>query len=71
MPDSNYIDEIRFSDATYEIRDAGARAALTGKEDSSNKVTSIDNQSTDDEYPSAKCVFDIVGDIEAALAALI
>lgn len=28
-----------------------------------NKVTSISAQSTDDEYPSAKCVYDIFGDI--------
>lgn len=28
------------------------------KEDVSNKVTSLSNSSTDDEYPSAKCVYD-------------
>jgi len=71
MSDPLYIDQIQFSDATYEIRDTAARNALSGKEDSSNKVISIDQNSTDDEYPSAKCVYDIVGDIEAALAALI
>jgi len=31
---------------------------LDTKEDISNKVTSIDSFSTDDEYPSAKCVYD-------------
>lgn len=31
-----------------------------------NKVTSISAQSTDDEYPSAKCVYDIFGDITPA-----
>lgn len=31
---------------------------LDTKEDISNKVTSIDGFSTDDEYPSAKCVYD-------------
>lgn len=31
---------------------------ITGKEDILNKVTSIDGFSTDDEYPSAKCVYD-------------
>ena len=35
-----------------------------------NKVTSLSSQSTDTQYPSAKCVFDIVGDIETLLAAL-
>lgn len=32
-----------------------------------NKVTSISSQSTDKEYPSAKCVYNIVGNIEAVL----
>ena len=32
-----------------------------------NKVTSISGQSTDSEYPSAKCVYDIVGNIEMVL----
>ena len=31
---------------------------ITGKEDSSNKVTSISSSSTDTQYPSAKCVYD-------------
>ena len=39
-------------------------------EEKSNKVTSLSSSSTDDEYPSAKCVYDIVGDIETLLAAL-
>lgn len=29
---------------------------ITGKEDKTNKVTSIDENSTDEQYPSAKCV---------------
>lgn len=33
-------------------------AAISGKEDASNKVTSINNNSTDTQYPSAKCVYD-------------
>ena len=40
---------------------------ITGKEDKSNKVTSISNSSTDTQYPSAKCVYDLVGDIESVL----
>ena len=31
---------------------------ISGKEDKSNKVTSIDDESTDIQYPSAKCVYD-------------
>ncbi len=47
------------------------KSSLTGKEDTANKVTSLSSSSTDTEYPSAKCVYDIVGDVESALAALI
>ena len=41
--------------------------ALGNKEDKSNKVTRIDSDSTDTQYPSAKCVYDIVGDIATTL----
>ena len=41
--------------------------ALEGKEAVTNKVTSISSSSTDTQYPSAKCVYDIVGDINTAL----
>lgn len=34
----------------------------------SNLVTSISSLSTDSQYPSAKCVYDIVGDIETLLS---
>ena len=33
----------------------------------SNKVISISANSTNDEYPSAKCVYDIVGNIESII----
>lgn len=42
-------------------------AYATTKENKANKVTSISATSTDEEYPSAKCVYTIVGNIEAAL----
>ena len=47
------------------------KSSLTGKEDTANKVTSLSSSSTDTEYPSAKAVYDVVGDVESALAALI
>ena len=43
---------------------------ITGKEDNTNKVTSLSSSSTDTQYPSAKCVYDIIGDVETLLAAL-
>lgn len=36
----------------------------------SKVVTSISSSSTDDQYPSAKCVYDLIGDVESLLAAL-
>ena len=33
---------------------------ISGKENSSNKVTSISSSSTNTQYPSAKCVYDAI-----------
>ena len=35
-------------------------SSISGKEDTSNKVTNISSGSTDTQYPSAKCVFDAI-----------
>ncbi|WP_296884919.1 hypothetical protein [uncultured Methanobrevibacter sp.] len=35
---------------------------ISGKEDKTNKVTTLDSSSTDTQYPSAKCVFDELAD---------
>lgn len=40
------------------------------KEVLANKVTTISSSSTDTQYPSAKCVYDIVGDLETILETL-
>ena len=37
---------------------------------SANKVTSISASSTDAQFPSAKCVWDLIGDIETILASI-
>ncbi len=39
-------------------------------ETTTNKVTSISSSSTDAQYPSAKCVYDIIGDIESLLGGI-
>ena len=36
----------------------------------SNKVTTLSSSSTDTQYPSAKCVYDLVGNVESLLTAL-
>ena len=41
-----------------------------GMEATNNKVTSLSSSSTDTQYPSAKCVYDLIGDVETLLAAL-
>ena len=43
---------------------------ISGKEDKTNKVTSISSSSTDTQYPSAKCVYNIVGNIETLLGGI-
>ena len=43
---------------------------ISGKENTSNKVTSLSSSSTDTQYPSAKCVYDLVGDIETILTSI-
>lgn len=43
---------------------------LISKENISNKVTSISSSSTDTQYPSAKCVYDMIGDVENILIRL-
>lgn len=44
--------------------------AISGKEDASNKVTALSSSSTNDEYPSAKCVYDLIGDVESLLGGI-
>lgn len=41
---------------------------ITGKENTSNKVTTISSSSTNTQYPSAKCVYDLIGDVETLLS---
>lgn len=40
---------------------------FVAKENRSNKVTSLSSSSTHEQYPSAKTVYDIIGDIESLL----
>lgn len=50
---------------------SGVIPDVSDKENASNKVTSLSAQSTDAQYPSAKCVYDLVGNIESAFAAML
>lgn len=44
--------------------------AMNNFEQTSNKVTSLSNASTDSQYPSAKCVYDLVGNINSLLGGI-
>lgn len=44
--------------------------SLDLKEDTANKVTSLSSSSTDTQYPSALCVYNLIGDIETLINAL-
>ena len=55
---------LKVNENEYTIKDATARSRIDDlyaiKESLANKVTSIDSDSTDTEYPSAKCVYDAI-----------
>ena len=48
----------------------GSTGAVTGLQTTANLVTSLSSASTDNQYPSAKCVYDLVGDVETLLASI-
>ena len=56
--------------STNPVQNAVIAAALSGLETTSNKVTSLNSNATDAQYPSAKCVYDLIGDIETLINAL-
>lgn len=43
---------------------------ISNAEATTNKVTSLSSGSTDTQYPSAKCVYDLIGDVETILQTL-
>ena len=47
-----------------------SEVSLGDKEDKDNKVQSLSSSSTHDQYPTAKCVYDMIGNIETLLAAI-
>lgn len=59
-----------YSDSWVAAGGVGSGSDGGNYELTSNKVTSLSSASTDTQYPSAKCVYDIVGDVETLLAAL-
>lgn len=58
------------SDTSKFLKGDGTWATLSGYQTTENLVTSVSSSSTDTQYPSAKCVYDIIGDIETLINAL-
>lgn len=58
------------SNTTYVSSVNGLSGAVSGLQTTSNLVTSVSSSSTDTQYPSAKCLYDLVGDIETLLSAI-
>lgn len=58
------------SESSYRTGDVNLTAANVGAADLSNLVTSLSSSSTNTQYPSAKCVYDIIGNVESLLAAI-
>ena len=54
------------------INDSGyiTNSAIANMQTTSNLVTSISSSSTDSQYPSAKCLYDLLGDVETLLQAV-
>lgn len=65
------VDNTPTQNSSNLVTSGGVYGALSDKQDVSNLVTSLSNSSTDSQYPSAKCVYDTVGNIESALATII
>lgn len=48
----------------------GRTGAVIGLQETNNLVTTLSASSTNTQYPSAKCVYDLVGNIETLLASI-
>lgn len=57
---SSFTDDLGSSPTHTHSQYLTSHQDISGKENTSNKVTSISAQSTDTQYPSAKCVYDNV-----------
>ncbi|MBQ7660150.1 MAG: hypothetical protein IJS26_05410 [Alphaproteobacteria bacterium] len=49
------------------VSSQAAVKAYADTKQTSNLVTSLSSASTDAQYPSAKCVYDLLGDVESAI----
>lgn len=65
----NYVTNSSLSTTLSDyVTSSSLSSTLASYELISNKVTSLSASSTDTEYPSAKCVYDIIGNVETLLS---
>ena len=57
-------DTVPTKSSPSSVMSGGVYDALLTKESSDNKVTTVDSSSTNDQYPSAKAVYDALGDLD-------
>lgn len=69
---TNTYEQYQSANTLILISKATLDNVITGKalETANNKVTSISSSSTDTQYPSAKCVYDLIGNLETILTTL-
>ena len=57
-------DAVPTEGSQHPVTSGGVYNALLTKEDTTNKVTVVDASSTNEQYPSAKAVYDALGDLD-------
>ena len=57
-------DAVPTKDSPSAVMSSGVYNALLTKEDTTNKTIVVDASSTNDQYPSAKAVYDVLGDLD-------
>ncbi len=66
----NVIEDIEVDNVSLIPTNKSVNIDLSGKENVSNKTTTLSSASTDTQYPSAKCVYDEISPLETAISNL-
>ena len=62
------VDTTLDTTSTNPVQNSAVATALNGKQDISNLVTTVSANSTDAQYPSAKCIYTLLGSVETRLS---